>query len=292
MTALLEVGPTGCGPGPPPRTRTNAKFRRPARAARGTVGEVSVDPRAAAGFGQAAELYERGRPSYPASAIAQTIDTFGITSEGVVLDLAAGTGKLTRLLLPHVSTVIAVEPVPDMRRELAAQLPGVTALDGTAEAIPMEDESADAVFVGEAFHWLRTAEAAAEIARVLRSGGGLALLWNVRTWSEAETPWLAALRETVDHHRRAAGSYPAGSGGWKAPLAETGLFDDLQHDEDVHVQRLSIDDFVAQVASWSWIAGLPDHTRADVLTDVRALLHGQSDIIIPYRTDIYWTRCR
>lgn len=253
---------------------------------------MSVDPRAATGFGQAAECYERGRPSYPPRAIARLIEEFGVAREGVVLDLAAGTGKLTQLLLPHVSRVIAVEPVRQMRRKLAAQLPTVTILDGVAEAIPIDDAAIDAVFVGEAFHWFRTTEAATELARILRPRGGLALLWNVPTWTEHDTPWLAAFRETVDHHKQAAGAYPAGSGDWKAPLADTQLFDELQYTEDAHIQRLAADDFVAQVASWTWIAGLPDRQRAEVLTDVRALLPDQPEIVIPYRTDIYWTRRR
>lgn len=253
---------------------------------------MNVDPRAATGFGQTAELYERGRPSYPPNAIAQLMVAFGVTRGGVVLDLAAGTGKLTRVLVAHVSTVIAVEPVVEMRCELAVQLPAVTVLDGTAEAIPIREGSVDAVFVGEAFHWFRTTQAASEIARVLRPRGGLALLWNVPTWTEEDTPWLAAFRETVDHRNRAAGAYPAGSGDWHAPLAETGLFDDMQHREATHTQRLTVDDFVAQVASWSWIARLTAQERAKVLDDVRALLHGHSEIVIPYRADIYWTRRR
>jgi SAM-dependent methyltransferase len=209
-----------------------------------------------------------------------------------VLDLAAGTGKLTRLLLPQVTKVIAVEPVPEMRRELAMQLPTVAVCDGAAEAIPIADHCVDAVFVGEAFHWFRTTEATIEIARVLGPRGGLALLWNVPTWTEEDTPWLTAFRETVDHHKRAAGAYPAGSGEWKRLLAETRHFDELQHCEATHIQHLSVDDFVAQVASWSWIAGLPDVQRAAVLADVRALVPAETEISIPYRTDLYWTRRR
>jgi SAM-dependent methyltransferase len=253
---------------------------------------VSLDPRAAAGFGNAAEYYERGRPSYPPIAIARLIDAFGVTRQEVVLDLAAGTGKLTRRLMPHVTTVIAVEPVPEMRRELAVKLPTVRVLDGAAERIPMADHSVDAVFVGQAFHWFRTAEATAEIARVLRPRGGLALLWNVPTWTEEDTPWLAAFRETVGHHKRAAGAYPTGDGEWKGPLAETRLFDELRYTDVTHIQRLAVDDFVAQVASWSWIAGLPDLQRAGVLADVRALLPAEAEVAIPYRTDIHWTRRR
>lgn len=258
----------------------------------GDLRYVSLDPRAARGFARAAECYERGRPSYPPAAIARLVDNLGVTRRSVVLDLAAGTGKLTRLLLPHAGTVVAVEPVPDMRRELAAQLPTVTVLAGAAEAIPIGDGCVDAVVVGEAFHWFDTTEAAAEIARVLATGGGLGMLWNTPTWTDRETPWLSAFRATVAQHKCAAGAYPAGNGEWEQPLAQTRLFDAVQHSSDTHVQHLTVDDFVAQVASWSWIAGLSDTQRAAVLADVRALLRAQAEIAIPYRTDVYWTRHR
>jgi len=104
-------------------------------------------------FGGAADCYERGRPSYPAGAVASLIEQLGVARDGVVLDLAAGTGKLTRLLSAHVDTVIAVEPVEEMRRELASKLPTVRLLDGTAEQIPLPDGCVDAVFIAEAFHW-------------------------------------------------------------------------------------------------------------------------------------------
>lgn len=253
---------------------------------------MSLDPRATRGFGQAAECYERGRPSYPPAAIARLIDKLGVTRGAAVLDLAAGTGKLTRLLLPYVTRVIAVEPVASMRSEFARQLPTVTALDGAAEAIPVADGSVGAVFVGEAFHWFDTPEAAAEIARVLTTGGGLGLLWNTPTWTDQETSWLPAFRAIVKHHKRAAGTYPAGDGEWERALARTRLFDTVHHACDSHVQRLTVDDFVAQVASWSWIAGLSDTKRAAVLADVRALLRAQTEIVIPHRTDVYWTRRR
>lgn len=175
---------------------------------------------------------------------------------------------------------------------MGAQLPTVTVLDGVAEAIPIADDSVDAVFVGQAFHWFGTTEATVEIARVLKARGGLALLWNEPTWTEQDTPWLRAFRAAVEHHKRAAGAYPADSGEWKGPLAETRLFDAVEHAHYTHTQHVAVDDFVAQVASWSWIAGLPELQRAAVLDDVRALLHAQAEIAIPYRTDVYWTQRR
>ena len=109
-----------------------------------------VDPVAARGFGTQAAQYERGRPGWPVDAVTALLERFGA---GTVLDLAAGTGKLTRVLAERVDTVIAVEPVEGMREVLREQLPHVRAMTGTAEAIPVPDHSVDAVFVAEAFHW-------------------------------------------------------------------------------------------------------------------------------------------
>lgn len=113
---------------------------------------MTVDPRAAAGFAEAADAYQRGRPSYPAPAIEAIVEALDLGETSTVLDLAAGTGKLCALLHSRVGEVIAVEPVAAMRAKLAADLPDVLALNGMAEAIPLPDQSVDAVLVGEAFH--------------------------------------------------------------------------------------------------------------------------------------------
>jgi SAM-dependent methyltransferase len=251
---------------------------------------MTVDPRAASGFGAAADAYQRGRPSYPVQAITVVVDAFALCRTSTVLDLAAGTGQLARLMRPRVGTVIAVEPAAAMRGKLAADMPDVVALDGTAEAIPLGDQAVDAVVVGEAFHWFRIAAAAREIARVLTEQGGLALLWNVPTWTVEDTPWLDAFRQIVAGHRRAAGGYPAGDNTWREQLDQTSLFAPIIHVQARHIQHLSCDDFVAQVASWSWIANLPDAERLTVLASVRELMREHPEISIPYRTDLYWTR--
>src|SRR5581483_4114059 len=119
---------------------------------------------AARGFGSAADAYERGRPDYPAAAIDFLVDRLELGPGRVVLDLAAGTGKLTRLLVPTGADVIAVEPIEEMR----AKIEGARTLEGTAEAIPLPDSSFAAVTVAQAFHWCRAEEAVRDIRRVLR----------------------------------------------------------------------------------------------------------------------------
>jgi ubiquinone/menaquinone biosynthesis C-methylase UbiE len=156
---------------------------------------MDVHPQAARGFGTRAEEYERGRPGWPAAAIAGLIERFHAHT---VLDLAAGTGKLTRILAEHAAEVIAVEPLDGMRRVLTDRVPAARVLAGTAEAIPLPDASVDAVFVAEALHWFDLDRAPAEMARVTRPGGGLAVLWN-RPGDPVR--WLDEVYDTLKAHR-------------------------------------------------------------------------------------------
>src|SRR5690349_6622753 len=143
-----------------------------------------IHPAAAGGFATAADAYERGRPGYPEEAIAWMAERLDLREGRNLLDLAAGTGKLTRTLVPFGAHVVAVEPIDEMREQLFRALPDVDAFDGTAESIPLPDGSVDAVTCGQAFHWFRAEQALKEIHRVLRPAGGLALVWNVRDLSD------------------------------------------------------------------------------------------------------------
>lgn len=251
---------------------------------------MTIDPRAASGFAAVADAYQRGRPSYPTEAVDRIVEYLQLNEESRVIDLAAGTGQLSRLLRERVGRLTAVEPSPPMRAKISADLPEVSVLDGTAESIPLADAAGDAVVVGEAFHWFQTAAAAAEIARVLTEHGGLALLWNSATWSSNDTPWLEDFRSIVRQHKQAAGGCPAGNGAWQEAFENTGHFDPLLHSQFSHTQTLQSADFLAQVASWSWIANLEDERRAEVLGDVEAVVKEHDELTIPYRTDLYLTR--
>lgn len=251
---------------------------------------MTVDPRAASGFAGTADEYERGRPSYPAAAIADVARELGVTASSTVLDLAAGTGKLTRVLEPLAGHVIAVDPSDLMLAQLREQLPDVETRTGTAEAIPADDGSIDALFVAQAFHWFRSAEVGPEIARVLVRGGGLAVVWNRARWNEQEHPWLSEFEALTEPHREAAGPLPAENDDWKLGLREGRLFAPLSHVEVDHVHRIGVDEFVDLIASWSWIANLPDDERAALLSKVRALVAGHDQLTLPYRTEIHWAR--
>jgi len=138
-----------------------------------------------------AEAYQQARPSYPSPAVRWLLDA---APGREVLDLAAGTGKLTRVIADHGCAVTAVEPLGEMRAQLEHAYPAVTALAGSAEQIPLDDDSVDAVLVGQAFHWFDPDRALAEIRRVLRPWGVLGLLWNIR---DDSIGWVAELSSSL-----------------------------------------------------------------------------------------------
>ena len=250
---------------------------------------MTIDPRAASGFGEGASVsaYERGRPGYAPEAVGHLARELDLTQRSTVLDLAAGTGKLTRSLTPTAGRVIAVEPSPAMLSELRRQLPAIESRAGTVEAIPLADASVDAVTVGQAFHWFHATRAFEEIARVLRPGGGLGLVWNHEQW---DLPWVDEFRALTQPHRRAAGPFPAEGETWRDALKRSGLFAPLQSAEFAHVHHVPPDAFVALVASWSWIANLPDEQRAGLLEQVGALASDRPQLSLRYRTEVHWTR--
>jgi SAM-dependent methyltransferase len=143
-------------------------------------------------FGAQAAAYERGRPSYPPEAIDWLLPRGAHT----VLDLGAGTGKLTTRLVERGLDVIAVDPIPEMLEVLTGSLPDTPALLGTAEDIPLADDSVDAVLVAQAWHWFDPERAAKEVSRVLRPGGRLGLVWNTR---DERLGWVKDLGSIIGH---------------------------------------------------------------------------------------------
>lgn len=238
---------------------------------------------ASGGFGAAASEYERARPDYPQAAIDHLTERLGLRVGATVLDLGAGTGKLTRQLVPSGATIVAIEPVEAMRAQLLATVPGVEVLDCTAERISWPDADADAVVAGQAFHWFDAPRALIEIHRVLRSGGGLGLLWNTR---DAREPWVVQLEEIVAPFISDAPRER--TKGWEQPFTSTGMFSPLEEREFAHAQTLDTEGLVDRISSASFIAIQAEDVRARVLDDVRAL--GASlpqPFDLPYRTYLY-----
>jgi SAM-dependent methyltransferase len=240
------------------------------------------------GFTKGTDAYERARPSYPAAAVDCVVRALGIGASSVVVDLAAGTGKLTRLLVPTGARVIAVEPVAAMRAKLSALVPEVEVRDGTAEHLPCADASADAVTVAQAFHWFRAEEALAELRRVLRPGGGFALLWNSR---DASVPWVARLNEVIRWNRGQIPAYDSGAEDWAGLVARAGGFTPLRSESFRHDQEMDLPLLLDRVSSTSYIAALPDAERGSVLEGVRAVVAGAglpATFALPHLTDVFW----
>ena len=244
---------------------------------------------AARGFALVPEVYERGRPMYPFAAVRRLVREVGILPKSRVLDLAAGTGKLTRFLAQLGADVVAVEPVDAMRKRLSETLPEVTALAGTAEHIPLEDASVDAVTVGQAFHWFDGDAALAEIHRVLRPAKRLGLIWNMK---DESVDWVRHLAEIIEPYR---GSAPrTSSGNWKDAFERTELFTPLERARFSFVHEVDVETLAARVASISFIAALSPRVRERVLAQVRELVlahpetRGQRVFPLRYRTGVYW----
>ncbi len=242
------------------------------------------------GFGAGADAYERGRPGYPDDAVAWLVDRVGVGAGRRVADVAAGTGKLTRLLAATGAELVGVEPVPAMRATFAAAVPGIALVGATAEALPFAAASLDAVTVAQAFHWFDPAAALAEAARVLRPGGGLGLVWNER---DAAEPWVAELSRLIRWDERGRWRVPyTVEVDWAAVLdAHGGPFGAVESYRTSFRHPMDADTLVARVRSTSYLAVRPAAELADLEARVRALvapLGARFDL--PYVTVAYATR--
>ena len=255
------------------------------------------DARFATAFSGAAEEYERGRPGYPGEAIASLAKELGLEPGATVIDLAAGTGKLTRELAGRFECVIAIEPLEEMREQLARIVPGAQALAGSAERMPVGDGCADAVFVAQAFHWFDGPVALAEIARVLRPRGGLALIWNTTPWERRETPWFALVDDVLERSRADLSTLRRNaSGRWRDAFDGQYLFEPLREASFDNSHPVSKQDLLDALASRSYVAVLEAGERAELLDDVAALLERDDapvdgdELVVPMRTEVSWTR--
>jgi ubiquinone/menaquinone biosynthesis C-methylase UbiE len=245
---------------------------------------LSIHP-VARGFEQAAELYERARPDYPEAALDWIVDSLGLSPGARIVDLGAGTGKFARQLAARGLRVTAVEPIAEMRAILEHTVPDVDALDGTAEAIPVEDASADAVAAAQAFHWFDGRRALPEMYRVLRAGGGIALVWNNRDESH---DIHRAYAETIRPYR--IHEYPEQQD-TAGTLRASQLFERVEERTFRHTQQMTAAGLVERAASVSFIAQLPEEERAALLERVRALAPAGS-FDFPYLTKVFTGRSR
>ncbi|MGX7825686.1 class I SAM-dependent methyltransferase [Actinokineospora sp. 24-640] len=217
----------------------------------------------AGSFGANATTYAEHRPDYPAEAIEWVVG-----DRTRVLDLGAGTGKLTAGLLALGLDVTAVEPDPQMRAELARLLPDVPTMDGRAEKIPLRDASVDVVIAGQAFHWFDNPDALGEITRVLRPGGVFGALWNA---DDDSVPWvktlLAMCATSVDDPTRRGERH----------VPEHDLLGDAEEKSFRNQQVRTVDAMVETLRTYSHIAVAPEAERAEILERAREYLTGLPD---------------
>jgi SAM-dependent methyltransferase len=243
-----------------------------------------TDP--ARSFGRVAAEYDFGRPSWPARAIDLPATELWLGPGASVLDLGAGTGKLTQLLAQRFARVVAVEPDEAMRALIPA---GAEVLAGRAESIPLPDASVAAVFCGESFHWFDPPRALPEIVRVMTPGGGLVLMWNRPSGGLDSAEWPQPVRDMLDNladpsppERRYA-SYA-----WRDALAGA-PFGELRAEIVPNGGVIDRHRLLARIASWSQVASLPNGERETLLARIAGHLI-EPEYRVTLETHVYWTR--
>jgi SAM-dependent methyltransferase len=251
-----------------------------------------------AGFADVAAVYERGRPGYPPPVVERVVAELGVAGGARVLDLGAGTGKLTRPLLAAGLDVVAVEPLPRMRAALAGSVGAERALDGRAEALPLPDGSIDGAVSADAFHWFDGERAAAELHRVLRPGAGLVLMWLIGAREASPFEHEIALeRELVARLEPLweRGRHPSIKLGRRGQaIAAHGGFESFRRAEVAFEDAVDRDGFVAWFHSFSVVGALPAGKREALLERVAASFdqHVDGTLTRRWRADMWVTRRR
>lgn len=251
---------------------------------------TEVHQAAQAGFSKASSTYVSGRPGYPKEIDSWLRDSLGLGPNKRVVDLGAGTGKFTAHLAPTGAEVIAVEPVRPMLDELRRCYPSVRAEEGSASRIPLADESVDAVCCAQSFHWFASNETMEEIKRVLKPGGILGLIWNLR---DETVDWVAALSRIMMPYQEGTPRFHEGQ--WRAVFPAEG-FAELREISFEHAHRGRFETVVVdRILSVSFIAALSRSERQEVARQIRRLVHfnpdlsDRSEVRFPYRTLVAWT---
>ena len=247
---------------------------------------MTVDPLARAGFSRTAEQYERARPTYAAEAVRWIADEARLGPGTTAVDLGAGTGKFTRLLVETGARVVAVEPLDEMRAELSRVLAEVEALGATADAVPLPDAFARAVTAAQAYHWFGP-DAPGEIHRLLEQDGVLALVWNER---DHDDPLSAALDERTERGRPGF----VHDEDWTVPLDDSELYGPLRHRRFPHRVDETIEERVGTIG---YVGAMEERERRAFLDEVRRMCAGfgvdsSRPAPMPYVTVVYLTRAR
>ena len=247
-------------------------------------------------FGRIAAEYDDVRPEYDAESLRRAEEVLGLDADSRVVDLAAGSGKLTRPLAARFAEVVAVEPNEEMRAVLAGRSAGVRVLAGTAERMPLPDDFADAVFVGDAFHWFDGPAAVAELERVLRPQGGVALLWN-HWWSDGDDGTTNSLDPPLPPGAQALFDevyFSSGRAKMRADMPDPvevfagGPFDPIVEEAFPRTEGLTGMQVIDLYATVSAVASLPPGERVELKRRLASLVDPSYRLRIT--TELHWTR--
>lgn len=237
-------------------------------------------------FEVAADEYEAARPEIPEPALQFLTEQLRLHAGSRILDVGAGTGKITRALARTYQNIVALEPAQAMREKIHMFSPDIRVIDGVAEAIPLEDGSVHAVVAGNSFHWFANTPALEEIARVLKPQGRIGLIWTVR---DESVGWVAELMHIMDRHRGYTAGYREGK--WTGVLTQSERFRRVGQQSFHFLQRTSRKTITDRVASMSFIQKLSAGTRQNVLEEISTRLDTGiecgADVEFPYRTDVF-----
>lgn len=250
-----------------------------------------LHPTAVSGFSSQAEAYAKARPEYPSEAATWLKDSLGLGPASHVLEVGAGTGNFTKLLVATGAEVSAVEPVAAMRERLQALFPDLRPVEAMAERLTFSDGAFDAVVCAQAFHWFATAQVLDEFARVLRAGGQLGLIWNVR---DESVGWVAKLG---DLWREKEGDLPRYRPELLATVFPHPEFGPLARQDTRHSQSGPVESVVLErMRSTSFVAAMPPReqeaflARARDIVDQEPSLAGAASVTFPYSTHMFCAR--
>lgn len=237
------------------------------------------------GFQRATAAYERGRPNYPKALGDFLVNELAIKPTQTTVEVGAGTGKFTRLIAP-LSKVIAVEPITNMRAHLRS-ISRVKVIAAAAEKLELPSRCADFVMAAQAFHWFATPKALLEFHRVLKPGGKLVLIWNVRDPAAEWNQQLDVLLNAHQGHTPRFSSYA-----WKDAFSSVDCFSKLEKKIIPHTQTATAKTMVDRIGSVSFIASLPVVEQSPVLKAVSDLFSkfGDQEFSVPYQTHVYWSQ--
>ena len=248
---------------------------------------MAVHPTAAQGYSSKSDVFAKGRPDYPPDVADWLREDLALSPGKTVIDLGSGTGKFLPFLKETGASIIAVEPLDAMRARLIADHPGIEAVAGSAEHIPLADNSVDAIVCAQSFHWFANPRAIEEMHRVLRRGGFLGLIWNVR---DESVPWVAELSSIIEPY---ADDTPRYKDEWRLLFPGHGFTPLLEkhfsHEHTGSPERVIVD----RMMSVSFIAALPLATQDEIAEQIRALIRrnpslaGKSEVTFPYETTAF-----